>query len=96
MTAQDTKTPYYENTRIYSNTINRIIKPYFEDHSAQLEMRYLLLIYDRKRQRGERHKEKEREIVIENYVVWQKYKEVRGDSKRIKKEKERREVSIKR
>ena len=52
-------------------------------------MRYLLLIYDRKRQRGEGEKEKEREIVIENYVVWHKYKELREDSKRMKKEKER-------
>ena len=51
-------------------------------------MQNLLLIYDRRGQRGERHKEKEREIVIENYVVWHKYKEVRGDSKMIKKEKE--------
>ena len=76
MTAQDTKTPHYENTRIYSNTTYRVIKPYFEDHSAQLEMQYLLLIYDRQRQTGERHKEKERETLIENYVVWHKYKEV--------------------
>ena len=45
-------------------------------------MRYLLLIYDSQRQRGERDKEKERDIVIENYVVWHKYKEVREDSKR--------------
>ena len=69
-------------------------------------MQNLLLIYDRRGQRGERHKEKEREIVIENYVVWHKYKEVREGSRRMKKEKEgskrrkkekeRREVSIKR